>query len=396
MKHRTKTTALFFLALLLAGIAPLAAHGEESNSEYITFTPRTGWYDFQGNQNLEDKPFLGMSIGYSFDKIWELDAVLDYIDTQIKERASDDINAYLYHLDVFYNLLPEMPLIPYLMAGFGGIEFDPYHRELDSDESAFLVTYGLGLKYPINKILALETDARQVICFGDKQHNYMYTLGLSYTVGIEKEKIVTVEPKVRLDSDGDGVYDDTDKCPNTPKGVEVDSMGCPKDSDGDGVPDYMDECPNTPPNVPVDEKGCPKDSDEDGVLDNIDKCCNTPKGARVDKRGCWVIKAVLFDYDKWDIKPGAYPALDEAISVINQNPSLKIRVDGHTDNIGSDTYNKVLSEKRANSVMQYLLEKGIAQERLSAKGFSFSKPATSNNTEENRAQNRRVELTPLD
>jgi outer membrane protein OmpA-like peptidoglycan-associated protein len=93
-----------------------------------------------------------------------------------------------------------------------------------------------------------------------------------------------------LDADGDGVPDYLDKCPNTPAGVAVDSKGCPLDSDGDGVPDYLDKCPNTPAGVTVDASGCPLDSDGDGVPDYLDKCPNTPKGVQVDANGCPVMK----------------------------------------------------------------------------------------------------------
>jgi outer membrane protein OmpA-like peptidoglycan-associated protein len=88
------------------------------------------------------------------------------------------------------------------------------------------------------------------------------------------------------DSDGDGVVDGADKCPNTPKGAKVDASGCPTDSDGDGVPDGPDRCPNTPKGVKVDTSGCPVDSDGDGVVDGTDKCPNTPLGTKVDKDGC--------------------------------------------------------------------------------------------------------------
>ncbi|MBN2398563.1 MAG: thrombospondin type 3 repeat-containing protein, partial [Deltaproteobacteria bacterium] len=89
-----------------------------------------------------------------------------------------------------------------------------------------------------------------------------------------------------LDSDGDGVPDYLDKCPGTPKGIEVDCDGCPPDSDGDGVPDYLDRCPGTPTGVKVDEWGCPLDTDGDGVPDHLDKCPGTPKGVKVDEWGC--------------------------------------------------------------------------------------------------------------
>lgn len=93
-----------------------------------------------------------------------------------------------------------------------------------------------------------------------------------------------------LDSDGDGVPDYMDKCPNTPKGVQVDQNGCPLDADGDGVPDYLDKCPDTQKGVRVDSDGCPMDSDGDGVPDYLDKCPNTPKGVQVDQNGCPIEK----------------------------------------------------------------------------------------------------------
>jgi outer membrane protein OmpA-like peptidoglycan-associated protein/outer membrane protein W len=100
------------------------------------------------------------------------------------------------------------------------------------------------------------------------------TLGLSFYFGREK------------DSDGDGVYDSKDMCPNTPIGVMVDEFGCPLDSDKDGVPDYLDKCSNTPIGVKVDASGCPLDSDGDGVPDYLDKCQSTPTGVTVDANGC--------------------------------------------------------------------------------------------------------------
>ena len=88
------------------------------------------------------------------------------------------------------------------------------------------------------------------------------------------------------DDDGDGVPNSKDKCPGTPRGVQVYSDGCPIDLDQDGVPDYLDKCPNTPPGTPVDANGCPFDSDGDGVPDHLDECPGTPAGVKVDPRGC--------------------------------------------------------------------------------------------------------------
>ena len=169
----------------------------------------------------------------------------------------------------------------------------------------------------------------------------------------------------RLDSDGDGVYDDIDKCPNTPKGAQVDSVGCPLDSDGDGVFDYQDKCPNT------------------------------PKGARVDLRGCWVLAGVKFDTGKSDIKTEYYPILNEGVEILQKNKSLQLVIEGHTDNRGSAKFNQALSEKRAKAVMDYLISSGIEVSRLSYRGYGSSQPAATNDTAAGRQLNRRVELRPI-
>ena len=180
------------------------------------------------------------------------------------------------------------------------------------------------------------------------------------------KKVFLAEIAKPVDSDGDGVTDDLDRCPDTPKGVKVDAKGCPLDSDGDGVPDYLDKCPNT------------------------------PKGATVDARGCWTYAAVvMYDFDSAEIKSEAYPMLDEAVSILKKNPEIKVEIDGHTDNMGSASYNMNLSERRAKAVMDYLVEQGIEAERLSAKGLGLTQPIAGNDTEEGRAKNRRVELTPV-
>jgi OOP family OmpA-OmpF porin len=198
-----------------------------------------------------------------------------------------------------------------------------------------------------------------------------------------------------IDSDGDGVADYLDKCPNTPKGVQVDEKGCPIDSDGDGVADYLDKCPNTPRGVQVDKNGCALDTDGDGIPDYLDKCPNTPKGAKVNDRGCWILKGLSFDTAKWDIKPSQYPILDDVVRILKRNPSLRIEIQGHTDNRGAAEYNRKLSEKRAQAVMEYLLKKGISSARLTAAGYGFSRPVATNTTAAGRAKNRRVELKPL-
>jgi len=198
-----------------------------------------------------------------------------------------------------------------------------------------------------------------------------------------------------VDSDGDGVYDNEDRCPGTPSGVEVDAVGCPLDTDGDGVYDYLDKCPGTPSGVEVDAVGCPLDTDGDGVYDYQDKCPGTPKGAHVDDRGCWVLEGLYFDTNEAEIKARGYAILQEVVEVLEMNPGVRVEIQGHTDNRGSESYNQQLSERRARAVRDFLIEAGIDADRLTARGYGESKPAVPNTSDANMAKNRRVQLNPI-
>jgi len=212
------------------------------------------------------------------------------------------------------------------------------------------------------------------------------------------------------DSDGDGVLDPRDNCPDTPRGERVDANGCPlpKDSDGDGVMDPQDKCPDTPRGERVDASGCPlpKDSDGDGVLDPQDKCPDTPRGTRVDASGCAVVfeegkrelvlEGVYFETAKAVLLPEPQAILDRVAASLAASPDLKVEVAGYTDSRGSRAGNVRLSQARAKAVADYLIGKGIAAGRLTAKGYGPDKPIGDNATEEGRARNRRVELLKMD
>ncbi len=138
------------------------------------------------------------------------------------------------------------------------------------------------------------------------------------------------------------------------------------------------------------------DTDGDGVVDSRDKCPDTPRGAIVDHSGCWAFHGVFFDFNKATIKDRYSSMLKNVVKVMNLNPDLTIRVEGHTDNIGSAAYNQKLSERRAQAVKKRLVEMGIAPSRMTTKGFGFSEPVASNATEAGRAENRRVYFSRTD
>ncbi len=140
----------------------------------------------------------------------------------------------------------------------------------------------------------------------------------------------------------------------------------------------------------------PGDEDGDGVTDDLDACPGTPRGIAVDERGCWAMSnALLFDFDSSVIKKGFYPVLDQTKKIFDEYPTMDVTIEGHADSTGPEAYNQKLSERRANAVMKYLVNSvGINQDRLTAIGHGESKPAYPNDTPENRSKNRRVEFTP--
>ncbi|UOB19257.1 OmpA family protein [Abyssalbus ytuae] len=200
------------------------------------------------------------------------------------------------------------------------------------------------------------------------------------------------------DSDGDGVADNVDNCPTVAGLAEL--AGCP-DADGDGVADNVDDCPNEA--GPADNKGCPYvDKDGDGVLDKDDACPEVP--GTVANRGCPEVteevqkqlndyaRTILFDSGKSTIKSESNAVLADIINILKEYPNSKFTVEGHTDSVGSATLNQRLSDARALSVKDYLVAHGIDAFRLSSKGYGEDRPIASNATRSGRAQNRRVEI----
>ena len=219
-----------------------------------------------------------------------------------------------------------------------------------------------------------------------------------------------------LDRDGDGVTDDKDICPDVPAGAHPDPKraGCPEgDRDGDGVLDSQDECPDTAAGATPDpaHPGCPTpDRDKDGVPDAVDACPDVPGAPNPDpsKHGCpglvllegdmlKIINPVFFATNKDIILPKSTPVLTAVANALSASPQLKkVRVEGHTDNKGVPIKNLDLSDRRARSVVRWLIGHGIAAERLEAKGFGQTKPLVANTNEKNRSVNRRVQFRIVD
>jgi len=239
---------------------------------------------------------------------------------------------------------------------------------------------------------------------------------------IEDTNAGSPEPRAKMhaairasmkDSDGDGIPDDIDACPNEPEDhKDPDPMdGCPtpSDRDGDGIPDNVDKCPDQPEDKDgiQDEDGCPEtDADGDGIPDAKDACPKEPGQPDPDpkKNGCpkfihlegssvRVLQQVHFQTASATILPDSFPMLGEIAALLKATPGIKkMRIEGHTDNHGAADYNLDLSKRRAASVRQWLVDHGIAPGRLESEGYGLTQPIETNDTDAGRAANRRVEF----
>ena len=225
----------------------------------------------------------------------------------------------------------------------------------------------------------------------------MYTNGLYKNEGVALNNRVDIAVRKLIknsDKDADGVIDSQDECPNTPLGTPVNEKGCELDSDKDGVVDSKDECPNTPLGTPVDEKGCKLDSDEDGVLDSKDLCPDTSKEFKVDSDGCPLTATLQATFPTYEyaVSDTLIEDLKSFTEFLKENTGYSVIINGYTDSSGDNDKNIILSQNRANSVKEALVQSGIDANRLTALGNGSRNPVADNATVEGRSQNRRIEV----
>lgn len=339
-----------------------------------------------------------------------------------------------------YNFQIGQNLQIFPVVGAGATRFS---IETLTPETDFGLSYGVGAKYYVWNSVAVRADIRQhhvldaltsireeasggPVSSADLIMNEA-SIGVSYFLGGPKDSDkdgvynrgdlcpdtpagqVVDDNGCPLDTDLDGVPNGWDQCPNTPHGATVDEYGCPWDDDLDMVLNGLDKCPDTPPGALVDTEGCPFDTDNDGYLDGIDRCPDTPPGAVVDDRGCseiqegiqqglLVLHNVYFDFDEDTLRPESLPVLDEVGLALLQRPGIKFEIQGHTDAIASMEYNQELSERRANTVLGYLIGNfpELDVSLYSARGLGENRPIATNETPEGRQENRRVEFREID
>ena len=395
-------------AWLLAGLATLGgatAQAAEMPERDLGLLLGGGWADedLVGGKDDEVNPLFGLRYGQRLNDDFNVfgDLVYGAYDGNRAGVGDADVTTLRGGLEWLFSRQQNYNW--FLSGGLGLMNVD---SDGPVDFTRPMASLGVGQAWEVGANDAFRWEVRADQSFGNDTlpnaglTNLQALLGYSWGLGAP------------LDSDGDGVANRLDQCPNTPKGAKVDTRGCPLDSDGDGVFDGLDRCPDTPAGVKVNAEGCPLDTDGDGIPDYLDKCPTVPAPGTAD--GCppkaaepkpapvaepsvprkLTLDGVNFDNDSARLRPESIAILDNAAATLKEWGEVKVEVAGHTDSVNSDAYNRKLSQRRAEAVRAYLIRKGVAAERLTAKGYGEASPVADNKTAEGRFKNRRVELIP--
>ena len=428
--------------------------GGTAGIHVFSMTNELGVPDVADAPSERNSALFGLRLGVMFNDIFGIEGEFGVIPTESRTTVFDvwDIT-YRAHLIAQFGAADlNKHLIPFVLFGGGAMQVvSTNNQDVIAKDTDAMLYAGIGAKYRVDNGWGLRGDAR--ILFPPSSSGNGATVDWEFLLSIYKEfgrKSPEKPVEAPKDTDGDGIVDADDKCPNEPGPKE--NQGCPdKDSDGDGIVDRMDKCPNEAedkdgfedqdgcpdndndkdgvadkddkcPNEagPAENQGCPdKDTDGDGIVDRLDKCPDQPetKNGYQDEDGCpdeipakvkqftGVIQGINFKVSSADLLPSSNGTLNKAVAVLKEFPELRMEIQGHTDDqkfIKSKTNkfedNMELSQARAESVKAYFVKNGIEEGRLNAKGYGSTLPLENPEGLKGaklnaaRAKNRRVEF----
>ncbi|WP_352890968.1 OmpA family protein [Sinimarinibacterium thermocellulolyticum] len=385
--RRLVVRAMLALALIAAAESAFAERDERPLQKGGYLAPLYGYVDSQSDRLKSGAQVLVMGGYRSGGYAIEIGGIMQQIDTEADSNVDLKgglFNALWFPFDGLLNL--------YGMASFGAGELMDYpatpRSSVDNPLKRFSLTrYGGGLGYLWGLSLgryemAIRSEVLYIVGRRDEDprpggdigaprlfKEVSANIGLQLPLGLvppapPPQPVAQVVAPLP-DSDGDGIFDNADQCPGTPRGTEVDSVGCP-----------------LPPEPPP--PACHGNSDDRSIA--LGGC---------EAGDTLVLRDVNFEVDEDRLTADAEAVLDEVVAELQAHPDFVIEVAGHTDDKGSESYNQSLSERRARSVVSYLVSRGIPQSRLTAVGYGESQPIADNQTEEGRERNRRVELKIL-
>ncbi len=359
---------LFDKRILLTSLIAASSVAQAQPEEGFTIAPSIGYYNMDNHRGVENDTALSLGLGYQFGNPWAVEFVYVNADSEASTGGSS-VDADQFRFDGLYHLTERNQFTPYLAAGVGTTDLSPGSNNA-------LINAGGGLKYALNDALSLRGDFRLIRDVEDHELDNLTTIGLHFVFGgnstdaLNAEEQDVTEAKIEtVDTDSDGVKDANDLCLATPANVSVDATGCALDTDKDGVANHLDMCSNSSTGVKVDEKGCQV------VLEK-------PKSVHLN---------VQFENDSVVINPEYYAQIEEVANFLTEYPNTNATIEGHTDDRGSASYNQAISEKRAQAIVDVLVDSfGISTDRLNAVGYGEEQPLLNNDTEANRSINRRV------
>jgi OOP family OmpA-OmpF porin len=371
---------LLLLPALLLGSASFAA-----NAKY-EISPMVGYNFAEGNLHMKNDGYLlgGLEFQINSPSSHLSPEVAIYFAPQADYDTKGDTKVGAAAFNGVYTFDTQSDVTPFAKLGAG---LERFSTGRYGNSSGFFANAGAGVKYAFSDSWALKAEAIYLAKItGSHNHtadnNLMTLVGITYSFGAMEQKAAPKEV----------VKEEVVEEVVAPVVVPVPA---PKDSDGDGVFDKLDKCPNTPAGTTVDVNGCPVviDADHDGVLDAQDICPNTPAGEKVDKNGCPVVENlhITFANNSAVVPASADALLSKYATFLKNNTNYSAKIVGYTDSRGSAKYNQKLSERRAKAVMKKLEEKGVNPAQLTAIGMGEVNPIASNATAEGRAQNRRIE-----
>ncbi len=372
----------------------------------VTISPLLGEHDFSSSTEPYQTPAVKglhrarqetLGLGYRWTPHWGLELDFGRATTHLKAPLYGEQLRYKHvDLNAMYRFNPDGLVQPFLLLGGGRSMYD-------ADQGLpFMHEYaqaGGGLMWNLTPHFALRSEVRYLDEPSTHWRDLVGLLGAEFRIGEfaaapAPEDTAVAAPAVEAAPAPEAVPAPEAAAPTEPAAAVA-------DDDHDGVPNDQDRCPDTPAGVKVDAHGCPLDSDHDGVPDYKDQCPDTKPGAVVDARGCYVMSThmdkmrldINFETGKAVIHGDASAELRKVADFMQRNPSIRVSIDGYTDNVGSARANLLLSQRRAEAVRRSLMLLGIEGSRLKAVGHGEADPVASNATAAGRAQNRRVEAS---